>query len=331
MNALSPSQLVTYTSMSFVVAPCLSVAAELGVADYVGEQPTSVDELAQAVGAHPESLGRLLRVLSDHGIFQRQSAGFSHTEASQLLRSDHPQSLRMAVKVLRLPWYWSVFLHLQDAVRSGNPVLDQVLPEGIWARLETHADEARLFNEGMTARAHQHVVAALATYDFSRFGTIGDIGGGRGHLIAAILERNPDVNGVLFDLPHVVQTARGLVSTRLRLEGGDFFKDPLPACDAYTLMEVIHDWSDSDSVRILGAVRRAAAKGAKLLLIEQMLPEAPIPNVCALVDIAMMTIVGGKQRSRAEYEKLYEAAGFQLDAVIAMPSSTASIIEGTAA
>jgi O-methyltransferase domain/Dimerisation domain len=328
--AESSYELIVQTALGFGLPRSLHVVAELGVADHLGERPATAEELAKAVGAHPESLGRLLRVLSDHGIFQRQSGKFSHTAASQLLRSDHPQSLRSYVRMIGLPWFWGSYQYLDTAVRTGRPALDRVLPEGIWAHFEARPEEARIFNEAMTGKAQADIGAVVASYNFSRFSMIGDIGGGRGHLLAGILQANHTARGVLFDLPNVVQSVQGIASERLKLQGGDFFKDKLPACDAYTLMEVIHDWNDADSETILSAVRRAAAKGAKLLLIEQMLPETSTPNISALLDVAMMTLLGGKQRTLSEYEALYQAAGFRLDRVIPMPSGASSIIEGTA-
>jgi O-methyltransferase domain/Dimerisation domain len=325
----SPFHLIVQTALGFGVPRCLHVVAELGVADHLGEQPVAAEELARAVGAHPESLARLLRVLSDHGIFQRQAERISHTPASRLLRSDHPQSLRSYVRMIGLPWFWASYQQLDHAVRTGKPGLEKVLPNGLWAHFEAHPEEARLFNEAMTGKAQADIAAVIASYNFSRFATIADIGGGRGHLLTAILQANPKMRGVLFDLPKVVESVQAIGSERLTLQGGDFFKDNPPACDAYVLMEVIHDWNDTDSATILSAVRRAAAKGAKLLIVEQMLPDASEPNTAALLDVAMMALLGGKQRARSEYEQLFEKAGFRLDRIITMPLAS-SIIEGTA-
>jgi len=142
------------------------------------------------------------------------------------------------------------------------------------------------------------------------FNLIGDIGGGRGHLLSALLERVPTAKGVLFDLPHVVKDDAGVVSPRLTRQAGDFFKDKLPVCDAYLVMEVIHDWSDAESVSILKAIRRAAPLHAKLLLIEEMIPDGPGPAWSKMLDIHMLALIGGKQRTRQEYEVLFDAAGF---------------------
>jgi hypothetical protein len=326
---LKPFQLLVQTALGSAVARCLHVAAELGVADHMGEKPVAPEELARAIRADPGSLGRMLRLLSDYGIFERRAEGYTHTPASRLLRSDHPQSLRSYTRMIGLPWFWGSYQHMETAVRTGKPVSHLVVPEGLWAHFASHPQEARLFDEAMTGKAQGDVAAVGSSYDFSRFATIGDIGGGRGHLIAAIVKANSKVRGVLFDLPPVVQSAQNIASERLKLQAGDFFKDPLPVCDAYLMMEVIHDWNDEDAAEILSAVRRAAPEGAKLLLIEVLLPEASGPNLGALLDIAMMTLLDGKQRTRTEYEKLYNATGFRLDRVIPMPAD-ASIIEGTA-
>ena len=329
MSERTPFQAIVQTALGFGLSRCLHIAAELGVADHIGEQPASAEALGRAVSSDPDSLCRLMRVLCDYGIFQMHGDRFSHTPASQLLRSDHPQSLRSYVRMIGLPWFWGSYQHFEDAVRSGKPALEMVLPNGIFAHLAAHPDEARLFNEAMTGKAQADIPSVLSSYDFSGFQRIADIGGGRGHLLAAILDATPGARGVLFDLPKVIDAARDLTSERLELQAGDFFTDELPRCDAYLMMEVIHDWNDADSVRILSAVRRAAPAGAKLLVVELLIPEAVGPNIGALLDVAMMTLLGGKQRTGQEYEKLYKASGFRLDRVITMPSD-ASIIEGTA-
>jgi len=165
----------------------------------------------------------------------------------------------------------------------------------------------------MAAKAHGQVAAIVAVYDFSGFNLIGDIGGGRGHLLRAVLDAAPTAKGVLFDLPHVIEEAARETSERLTLQSGDFFSGSLPVCDAYLLMEVIHDWGDEESVAILKAIRRAAPSHAKFLLIETIVPDDPGPDWSKLLDIHMLTLVGGKQRTRQEYEALLERAGFSVE------------------
>jgi len=165
----------------------------------------------------------------------------------------------------------------------------------------------------------------LSAYDFSPFSKIGDIGGGRGHLLQAVLEAAPGATGVLFDQPHVIAESASLASKRLSLQSGDFFKDALPACDAYLVMEVIHDWNDHESIAILRAIRKAAPRHAKFLLIEELIPDDPGPHWSKTLDILMLSLLGGAQRTRQEYAALFKAADFSL--VRAVDTGGISILE----
>lgn len=294
----------------YSLSRCLHVVADVGVADALDEDPRPVADLAASVGAHPEALGRVLRLLSAHGVFELQGDSCRHSPASTLLRTDHPRSMRPLVRMFGLPMNWAVYGELGHAVRTGFPAAEKVLPGGFWSRFAEHPDEAGIFNAAMAAKAHGQVTGVLAAYDFTGFGVVGDIGGGRGHLLEAVLESAPAAKGVLFDLPHVVAEAGDVVSERLSLLGGDFFKDPLPVCDAYLVMEVIHDWGDEEAVAILKAVHRAAPPHARLLLIEQIVPEDPGPHWSKSLDIHMLALLGGKQRTRREYEALLDRSGF---------------------
>jgi len=164
----------------------------------------------------------------------------------------------------------------------------------------------------------------------SQFNVIGDIGGGRGHLLRAVLDSAPTAKGVLFDLPHVIEEAARVSSERLTFQSGDFFSGTLPVCDAYLVMEVIHDWGDEESVAILKAIRRAAPSNAKLLLIETIVPDSPGPDWSKMLDIHMLTLLGGKQRTRQEYETLFERAGFSIEREIDTGAGI-SVIEAAAA
>lgn len=241
-----------------------------------------------------------------------QDDSFHHSPASRLLRTDHPQSLRAFVRMFGSDIFWKVLESLEQSVKSGRPSVADVLPEGLFSYYAHHPDDADVFNAAMAAKAQGHVAGIIAAYDFSGFGQIGDIGGGRGHLLRAALDAVPPANGVLFDLPHVIEEAASLASGRLTLQSGDFFKDALPRCDAYTLMEVVHDWGDEEAVSILQAVRRAAPTHATVLVIEQMVPSNPGPDWAKTLDIVMLALLGGRQRTRQEYATLFDKAGFVL-------------------
>jgi hypothetical protein len=173
----------------------------------------------------------------------------------------------------------------------------------------------------MTAKARMDAAAILKAYDFSGFRSIADIGGNRGYLLRSILEAAPRLEGVLFDLPNVIEQARGRPVERMRLVGGDFFKDPLPKCDAYVLMNVIHDWDDAQSLAILGNVHKVAPAGSKLLLIEMLLPEPSQPSYVNFLDMSMLVWTGGgRERRRSEYQRLLSESGWHLERSISTES-----------
>jgi hypothetical protein len=217
---------------------------------------------------------------------------------------------------------------MNSAIRTGEPSANRALRGGIWGYLRENPDASRIFGEAMTGKAQGHIAGLLKVYDFSSFRVIADVGGGHGHLIQAIVAATPTVQGVLFDQPQVVQEAQVSASDRLRVVGGDFFHDPLPEADAYILMEVIHDWDDDASRKILAAVRRAARANAKLLIVEALLPNDPAPNWPTTLDIVMLTI-GGRQRTLEEYSALLRESGFVLTREIDTHAGIA-VIEATA-
>ena len=290
---------------------CLHVVADLGVADALKEEPRTAADLAESVGAHPEALGRVLRLLAAHDVFEIQGDTFRHSPASRLLQTDHPQSMRAFARMFGLPVFWATFGAMEHSVRGGLPAASEAFPEGFWGYLARRPEEGRVFNAAMAAKAQGAVAGILASYDFSGFGRIGDIGGGNGHLLCAILDAEPGAEGVLFDLPHVIEEAAGIASERLRLQAGDFFRDALPSCDAYLLMEVIHDWGEEESHSILQAVRRAAPSRARLLVIETLVPDDSGPDWSKMLDIHMLVLLGGRQRTRQEYETLLTRSGFR--------------------
>ena len=315
MSQLPPHEALQQVTAGYFLSRCLQIVADLGVADHLGDEPATPSALAQATGSNPIALGRALNLLCTHGIFERRDGKVLHTPVSRLLRTNDPHSMRSFVRMFGLPVVWTYAMNLDRVVRTGEPLGEDVVPGGFWGHLAGNPAASRLFDEAMTAKARALVGGAVAAYDFSKFKLIADIGGGRGHLLQAILAACPGSKGVLFDQPHVIDQASGVASDCLSLRAGDFFRDELPACDAYILMEVIHDWPDEESRAILKAVRRAAPKHAKLLLIEAPIPDDPSPSWPKTLDIVMLTL-GGSQRTTDEYRALFAASGFQLDRVI---------------
>jgi hypothetical protein len=299
--------------------------AELGVADHLQDAPQSSEALARACGAHAGALERMLRLLEVEGVFEARDGGWAHTECSRLLRTDHPQSMRALARMLGSRIMWMAAGELGHSLRTGQTAMAQVAPEGIWSHFKEHPDEAHVFDAAMTAKALEDIAALIPAFDFSRYSLIADVGGGRGHILSAVLDATPGARGVLFDLPQVV--ARLSPAHRIQYQGGDFFKDPLPVADAYILSNVIHDWSDSESEAILQGVRRAAPPHAEVLLLEVIMPESPDPHPAKPIDVLMLAVTGGMERTQAQYETLFSRCGLRLDRVVAT-AGVMSVIVG---
>jgi hypothetical protein len=327
VSPLAPAQLVTDLARAHIAARCLHVVAASGVADAIGDCAATPAEIAARTGLDPDALDRILRLLAAHGVFTDGPDGYSHNEASALLRSDHPESLRSYVRMTGSAGFWDRFTDLATAATSGRPSADY---RHLLARYEQHPDEAAFFNAAMVAKSRRVVPAVTDAYDFTDCGVIADIGGGRGHLLDAILARVADATGILFDLPQVVADAELRDSQRRQIVSGDFFEDPLPTADVYLLMDLLHDWTDSDAARILAGVRRAAPPHARVLIIETLVPEAPGPHFGKTLDIIMLAVTGGRERTAARYAALLAAAGLRLRRVL--PTRTEySIVEAVVA
>ena len=326
MSSPSPARVVGELARAHIAARCLHVAAAFGVADAIGDQPADPREIAARTGLDADSLRRILRLLVAHGVFEERADGYTHNEASRLLRSDHPESLRPYVRMGGMPAFWERYTDLGETVQTGRPSRDW---RGLLGYFDEHQDEAQIFNEAMVAKSRAALPALVDAYDYARFDVISDIGGGHGHLLAAVLDHAPRAHGILFDLPHVVAGAASVRSLRLEIAAGDFFVDTPPAADLYLLMDLLHDWRDDDAARILGSVRRGAPAHARVLIIETLVPESPGPHFGKTLDIIMLAVTGGRERTRAEYEALLDRSGFRLERVLPTRSEY-SIVEALA-
>lgn len=314
-----PHEVMWNLATATVASRTLHVVAELGVADHIDGTPVSAEELAATCGADAGALDRALKLLAAHGVFERADGAYGHTEASRLLRSDHPMSMRAFPRMMGMASFTASLGHLDHSVRTGEAAFRLVDSEGLFAHLQRHEGEARIFDASMTAKAAADTSAVLAAYDFSRFSTIADIGGGRGHLLRAVLEAAPDTSGILFDLPDVIDTV-AMRGERFTVHPGDFFIDRLPAADAFILMEVIHDWDDDQATAILAAVRRAAMPGATVLVIEAVADEEVLDPVVRTLDIIMLAVTGGRERTSAELDQLLTSVGFRTTGTLPTPS-----------
>jgi hypothetical protein len=320
-----PAALVAELARGHIAPRCLHVIADCGAADAVGPAGATPAEIAAHTGLAADALDRMLRLLAAHGIFKHGPQGrYEHTAASRLLRTDEPGSLRSYVRMNGLREFWDRYAELKDTARAGRPKRDW---SDLVEHLAAHPEESAIFNAAMVAKSRTVLPAVVAAYDFSAFGAIVDVGGGRGHLLELILEAAPHARGVVFELEHVVADAAP--TQRLELVTGDFFTDSLPQADGYLLMDVLHDWDDADAARILSAVRKAAQATSRLLIVETLVPDTAGPHFGKSLDITMLAVTGGRERTQAEYATLLAKAGFRLLRVLPTASHY-SIVEAAA-
>jgi O-methyltransferase len=321
-------QLMQLTN-AFWTSRCLHVVVDIGLADHLDDQPRSTEWLAKATGTQAEMLYRVMRLLASQGIFAWKNDTWTHTEASRLLRGDHPASMRDYVHMIGLPAFWHAWEFLEHSLRTGETAFRKVHDDGVFAYLSKNPEQNHIFNAAMTSKAHRDIAAVLPVYDFSQFKTIADIGGGRGHLLRAILKQSPQTAGILFDQPHVVAETKPEKAEKLTVVSGNFFTDRMPAADAYLLMNIIHDWADAESIQILSAIRRDMPAHARVLIIESVVPAGPGPHFSKELDINMMVLPGGKERTQEEYVELASKCGLRLQRVVETQSPY-SLLEMTA-
>jgi hypothetical protein len=310
----------------------VAVAAKLRIADHLSDGPKTVAQLATTTGTHEDSLYRLLRALTELGIFAEEPAGtFRLNDAAAPLRSDAPGSLRAAAEVNGEPWMrgpWGSLLH---SVQTGETAFNHVYGKGTFDWFAEKRDAAVLFDTWQAAGTDAGARAVASAYDFSSAKSVIDVGGGFGALLTAVLQRNQALNGALFDLPHVIAQAKGRFDSELarRVEflPGDFFKAIPAGHDVYLMKYILHDWNDERSRAILASTRAAMAGRGKLLVVEVIVspPNQPGGKVG---DVFMLVRTGGRNRTEAEYRALLESGGFDLARVIPTQSDL-TIMEAT--
>lgn len=300
-------------------AQAIHAVARLGVADLLADGPRSAEEIATKANAHAPSMRRLLRALASLDIFREASDGrFSQTPLSEALRSGspaHPWAM-----MLGSPFVWQPWGRLFDGVKTGKCAFDEVFATSFAEYMAAHPDESEAYNAAMDVNASMAQAAVVAAYDFSKFDTVVDVGGGRGALLAGILDANPQARGVLFDLPGVVnETARLQVTRfgdRCKVVAGDFF-DHVPAGDALVLKSIVHGLSDAQADTLLRNCRQAIPPGGRLILVENMIDPSQASNPQkALMDLMMFTLTSGRERTAEQFEALLSAAEFELLRII---------------
>jgi hypothetical protein len=333
-NPIDPHQQLIQILAGFWVARAVQVAASLKLADQIeGESSRAVADIALATGAHSDALQRLLRGLASAGIFAEESAGrFRHTPTSRLLRTGEPGTMRAFFESVSGGSHYAACGGLEQSIRNGKTAFDQVHGEDVWAWFAKHPHEQRTFDQAMTDMTALFNPAIAKALDLSNVKTLIDVGGGHGVLLASLLKSNPHLHGVLFDQPHVVEGGRQRIireglSGRCRIAGGDFFESIPAGADACLMKFILHDWDDERSTRILRNVHKALPAGGKLLVVEVVLKPGNEPDFGKLGDLNMLVMTGGRERTEADFAKLFAGAGFEL--VKAHPTeSPFGIVEG---
>jgi hypothetical protein len=314
------------------VSQMIYVAAKLDLATRLAAGPMMAEQLAEATRTHPRSLARLLRGLASVGIFaEGPDGGYSLTPIAEELRSDVPGS-QHAMAVMMGEEHYTAYGDLLYSVRTGRPAFDKVYGKPVFDYLAEHPDQAKIFDAAMTSVHGRETGVMVAAYDFSNFGVLMDVGGGNGSMLTGVLKANPKLRGILFDLPHVVARARpGIeaagLADRCRIMEGSFFESIPEGADAYMMRHIIHDWNDERSATILRNVGRAIRPGGKLLVIEGVVKPGNDESFTKLLDITMLALPGGQERTEEEFRRLYEQAGFKLTRIVPTTGEV-SIIEG---
>jgi O-methyltransferase domain len=307
------------------VAASLHTVAELRIADLLAREPRSAEELATAAGVRPDLLQRVLRMLVAHGVFAERADGhFEQNELSGLLREDATGSLRPSALLHGSSARWVLWPQMLHTLRTGETAFSKVHGMEVFDYLASHEDDARLFNSMMSQSSATLAAEIVAGYDFGRFQTIVDVGGGHGFLIASLLEAVPKARGVLFDLPEVIEgahaalAARGLAD-RCALVGGSFFDAVPPGGDGYIMKWILHDWDDAACDRVLRNIRSVIPPSGRLVVVDRLLPERVTDDVSVrvhlLADLTMLMTHKGRERTEKEFRKAFEQTGFALASV----------------
>ncbi|WP_337174759.1 methyltransferase [Paludisphaera sp.] len=309
-------------------------AARLGVADHLVDGPRTAEELAGVMGAHAPSLGRLLKALVTLEALTAEGGRYGLTDFGRGLASGTPGSFRSMILGVMSDDHRRAWAELSHSVRTGETAFDHVHGVPVFEYYGKRPEASADFNAAMTSLSAVVEAALREAFDFSAFRKIIDVGGGNGGLLAAALVSAPRASGVLFDTPAGLAGAEELlkargVAGRCERVAGDFFESVPAGGDLYVLKWILHDWDDRRAAVILRNCREAAGKGARILVIESVLPDGDAPSPGRLSDLNMMAMTGGRERSASEYRGLLEAAGFR-DVRVRETGSPYGIVEAVA-
>jgi O-methyltransferase domain/Dimerisation domain len=299
----------------------ITVAAELGIADLLRDGPRGVDDLAAATSTDAPALYRLLRALAAIGVFIEQAGHrFALSPMGEFLRRDHPLSMDPAARMFGADYQWRAWGALRHSVETGENAAIHALGTDVWEYRRRHPEQGEVFDATMRTLSAGDNPGLLAAHDFGRYALVADIGGGTGAVLAAVLTAHPDLRGILFDQPHVVADAGGVlreagVADRVTVVPGDFFAGVPRGANAYLLVRVLHDWMDDDALRILRTVRAVMEPGARLVVVDSVLGPPNEDPMAKFLDLMMLVSAGGRERTEEEWRSLLTSGGLELVSV----------------
>ncbi|MFJ4693808.1 methyltransferase [Streptomyces sp. NPDC088766] len=319
-TAPAPSMRLRELAFGAACAAALRATARLGVADVLGDSPMAVEDLAAAVKTEPKPLRRLLRAVSCYGVFAEQGDGtFAHTEMSRLLREDDPHSLRYITLWCTEPWTWDAWPKLDEAVRTGHNVVEDLYGKEFFTYLNEDAPESALvFNRAMTTSSAQSAREVAQLLDLSGSASVADIGGGQGHVVASLLEKYPALHGTLLDLPRVVENADprlrpgGALADRMRIVPGDCREAVPVQADVYIIKNIL-EWDDDSTARTLRNVMAAGGPGARVVVIENLVDDSPSMRFSTAMDLLLLLNVGGAKHTTESMVSRLTGAGLVID------------------
>lgn len=333
---ISPSTQMMQMITGFWTSCCIYNAAKLNVADLLHKENMTCEKLAESTHTNASSLYRMMRALASVGIFSENEKGeFSNTTLSETLRSDQPGSMK-AMAIAQLGDHYPAWGNLLYSLKTGNTAFEKVEGMNVWKYYETHPEEGLNFMKAMTGSTNSAIQNVIPNYDFSSAKTIVDIGGGNGAFLMAVLDKAPQATGIVFDEEYVVDETMKTIeergfSKKCSVSAGNFFEAVTAGADLYLMKHVLHDWNDEQSEQILMNCSKAMNEKSKILVIEAVIPKGNTGHPGKFMDINMMAMTGGKERTEAEYASLFANAGLKLERVIYTNSPTLSILEVTKA
>lgn len=307
------------------ISKMVNVVAELDVASHLSEGPCTVAELAAATGVKAERLGRVLRALAGVGVFCTDESGrIANTALSETLVGSRPDSMRAFARMMPSSCNWQAWDGLMVGVKGEVIPFDQQKGATHFEYLQAHPDEEDVFAQAMASVSGAENPAVAQALDAGGIKTLVDVGGSGGHLLAAVLQQHADVRGVLFDQPQVVEVARQAtflneesLKARVSYAGGDFFQAVPKDADAYLMKYILHDWNDEQCVSILASCRQAMAPGGQVIVVDNVIEPGNEPSWGKMLDINMLVLTGGRERTADEFGLLFERAGLKLDRIVA--------------